>query len=36
VSKAKTLYWLSMAVLILAPLGPAIRPLGFWDGGKGE
>jgi hypothetical protein len=36
VSKAKTLYWLSMAVLILAPLSTAIGPLGFFDGGKGE
>jgi hypothetical protein len=30
------LYWLSMAVLILAPLSVAIGPLSFFEGGKGE
>ena len=36
VSKAKTLYWLSMAVLIFAPLSVAVGPLGFFDGAKGD
>jgi hypothetical protein len=31
-----TLYWLSMAVLVFAPLGMAIRPLGFFDGPSGD
>ncbi len=35
-SKAKTLYWFSMAVLIFAPLSVAIGPLGFFDGAKGD
>jgi hypothetical protein len=36
VSKAKTLYWLSMAVLIFAPLSVSIGPLGFFDGPSGD
>jgi hypothetical protein len=35
-SKAQTLFWLSMAVLALAPLGMAIGPLGFFDGPRGD
>jgi hypothetical protein len=36
VSKAQAFYWMSMAVLVFAPLSLAIGPLGFFDGGKGE
>jgi hypothetical protein len=36
VSKAQALYWLSTAVLIFAPLGVAIGPLGFFDGARGD
>jgi hypothetical protein len=36
VSKAQTLFWLSMAVLAFAPLSMAISPLGFFDGPKGD
>lgn len=42
-SKAQTIYWLSLAVLAFAPLSMAIRPLsmafrplGFFDGPKGD
>lgn len=35
-SKAQTLFWLSMAVLAFVPLSMAIGPLGFFDGAKGE
>ncbi len=35
-SKAKTVYWLSMAVLVFAPLSVTIGPLGFFDGAKGD
>ena len=34
-SKARTLFWLSMAVLAFAPLSMAIGPLGFFDGPRG-
>lgn len=34
--KGQALYWLSMAVLSMLPLGMAIGPLGFFDGPKGE
>jgi hypothetical protein len=36
VSKAQTLFWLSMAVLAFAPLSMAIGPLGFFDGPRGD
>jgi hypothetical protein len=36
VSKAQTLYWLSMAVLVFAPFSMTMGILGFFDGGKGE
>jgi hypothetical protein len=36
VSKAQTLFWLSMAVLTFAPLCIAIRPCGFFDGPRGD
>jgi hypothetical protein len=36
VSKGQALYWLSIAVLAFAPLGMAIRPLGFFDGPRGD
>jgi hypothetical protein len=36
VSKAQTLFWFSMAVLAFAPLSMAIRPLGFFDGPRGD
>lgn len=35
-SKAQTLFWLSMAVLAFVPLGMAIGPLGFFDGPSGD
>lgn len=35
-SKAQTLFWFSIAVLALAPLGMAIGPLGFFDGPRGD
>jgi hypothetical protein len=34
VSKAQTLFWLSTAVLVFAPL-LAIHPCGFFDGPRG-
>jgi hypothetical protein len=38
VSKATTIYWLSMAVLFLAPLGMPFRfrLCGFFDGPRGD
>lgn len=37
-SKVTTIYWLSMAVLFLAPLSMAFRfnPTGFFDGPRGD
>jgi hypothetical protein len=36
VSKAQVLYWLSMGVLTIVPLGLALSPLGFFDGPRGD
>jgi hypothetical protein len=36
VSKARLVYWVSVAVLAFAPLGMAIGPLGFFDGPRGD
>jgi hypothetical protein len=36
VSKAQTVFWLSMAVLAFVPLAMAVGPLGFFDGPKGD
>jgi integral membrane sensor domain MASE1 len=38
VSKAQVLYWLSMGVLAIAPLGFAFKfsTLGFFDGPRGD
>jgi hypothetical protein len=34
--KAQAVFWLSMSVLAIVPLGMAIGPLGFFDGSKGD
>lgn len=34
--KGQVLYWLSIAVLAYAPLAFAIKPLGFFDGPRGD